>query len=723
MKDKSRVMGLVMAAVGAVSVSPSALASSDMGSCPWGAGGCVIATPPILSTGNDTRDNLLRLLGEKRRFTLPVQSASVDVAHSRDYYFAPHITEWYTWQGSDAAQTVTVPALLISIPAQKLGVQTAAIDDFAKRAGGEERFVSNSLSSVEQYYSALLADDALTAEQRTALANARLEVNGSAEAQTALEALSFPADSAAALFQRYLLAANQFYGGNYAAAGEIFTALSQSPQPWLAETAAYMLMRTELNRSSASASGLYGDFEVKNVDKAAAGAALSRAQSYLQTWPEGLYAESVRGMLRRISWYLEDWDRLAGSAEQALMQADTIGGLTSLVAETDDKLLSKDLTRNEAYFLSAPDAPLLTFIQTLRLMRSSECGEATPCVDEPYLAGIKPLFEKAGMLPMWHYLTLTRAEQQQDYAAVLAAIKPADALPENDILAFSRQAMYGRVLMEQKNWETARRHWSHLLTLSRDIEQQQYLQAMLAATQVYSGRPELIFAPDSQVTNLRYRARVLKTLASPERLRQQVKADTGREEKTIALHTLLMKALISGRYGDWLQDKALGRYISSPVVDPAFADVDLSVFDWTGEEAGPGYRCASLEKTVAALNERPDDSHALICLGEFFRTTSASVQTDVEGEGNLALDAAVGSAPSDGTPDRQAYYQRIIANPAAEPEDRSYALYRAVMCYAPSGYNDCGGESVAPAVRRAWFNTLKADYRGGVWAQQLKYYW
>ena len=65
----------------------------------------------------------------------------------------------------------------------------------------------------------------------------------------------------------------------------------------------------------------------------------------------------------------------------------------------------------------------------------------------------------------------------------------------------------------------------------------------------------------------------------------------------------------------------------------------------------------------------------------------------------------------------------ICRDPRAEPEDKSFALYRAVMCYSPSGYNDCGGKEVEPAQRKAWFNQLKTDYRGGPWAQRLKYYW
>lgn len=68
-------------------------------------------------------------------------------------------------------------------------------------------------------------------------------------------------------------------------------------------------------------------------------------------------------------------------------------------------------------------------------------------------------------------------------------------------------------------------------------------------------------------------------------------------------------------------------------------------------------------------------------------------------------------------------YMQVIASPKAPPEDKSYALYRAIYCYAPSGYNDCGSQNISKATRRAWFQQLKTEFKGSQWAMQLKYYW
>lgn len=61
--------------------------------------------------------------------------------------------------------------------------------------------------------------------------------------------------------------------------------------------------------------------------------------------------------------------------------------------------------------------------------------------------------------------------------------------------------------------------------------------------------------------------------------------------------------------------------------------------------------------------------------------------------------------------------------PDAPPEDKSYALYRAVMCYAPTGENDCDQQDIDKNTRKAWFLQLKNDYPGSEWASRLRFYW
>jgi len=683
----------------------------------WSDEHCLLKGDPVLTPGNDSRDNLLRLLSEAKSFTLPVQSIPADITRSRDVYFAYH-PEWDDLE-DPAPAAVDKPAEESPLNKQWAALQLEPVET-DQDGEQENRFVSNNAGSLSQFFAALLADDSLTAEQRHALAQARLGLYaGASDEQISASLATLPADSAALLYKTYLTGAARFYAGDYEGADRAFAPLIDSDRPWLAETAHYMLMRTALNKSSQNSMGEYGDFTIDRIDRPAAEQAQKAAQAYLQRWPEGRYADSTRGMLRRINWYLQAWPQLAGLYEQQFQQAADAGALRGLVIEYDNVYGMQFNGRavREAF----PDAPLISYIELLRALRLN--SDEKPTLTQDDLNSSKPAFEQRGKLALWRNLQLNLWQATDNNAAILQAVKPAEQLPPHDILAFSEQVLYGEALMAQKQWPAARDFWLKLLKLSQDAEQQQYVQAKLAATLVFSGDTEAIFAADSAITNLRFRSRVLKTVASPERLRQQASQGPNNEERTIALHTLLVRDLTENRFSDWLKDRKLASAITHPVLGKAFDDVNLSAFDWNGDAAENGYVCRSLNETVHVLSQNANDAHALNCLGEFFRTSNTHVDLWKDSGGNDVLEMAIHRKAPYGQFDRQAYYQQVIASPKAEPEDKSYALYRAIMCYAPSGMNECGGADVDKAQRKSWFSQLKTQYPGSPWAQKLKYYW
>ncbi|QIM41823.1 hypothetical protein [Leclercia adecarboxylata] len=694
-----------------------AFASFDMEDCKWSDEHCLLKGDPVLTPGNDSRDNLLRLLSEAKSFTLPVQSIPADITRSRDVYFAYH-PEWGDLE-DPAPAAVDKPAEESPLNKQWAALQLEPVETH-QDGEQENRFVSNNAGSLSQFFAALLADDSLTAEQRHALAQARLGLYaGASDEQISASLATLPADSTALLYKTYLTGAARFYAGDYEGADRAFAPLIDSDRPWLAETAHYMLMRTALNKSSQNSMGEYGDFTIDRIDRPAAEQAQKAAQAYLQRWPEGRYADSTRGMLRRINWYLQAWPQLAGLYEQQFQQAADAGALRGLVIEYDNVYGMQFNGRavREAF----PDAPLISYIELLRALRLN--SDEKPTLTQDDLNSSKPAFEQRGKLALWRNLQLNLWQATDNNAAILQAVKPAEQLPPHDILAFSEQVLYGEALMAQKQWSAARDFWLKLLKLSQDAEQQQYVQAKLAATLVFSGDTEAIFAADSAITNLRFRSRVLKTVASPERLRQQASQGPNNEERTIALHTLLVRDLTENRFSDWLKDKKLASAITHPVLGKAFDDVNLSAFDWNGDAAETGYVCRSLNETVHVLSQNANDAHALNCLGEFFRTSNTHIDLWKDSAGNDVLEMAIHRKTPYGQFDRQAYYQQVIAAPKAEPEDKSYALYRAIMCYAPSGMNECGGADVDKAQRKSWFSQLKTQYPGSPWAQKLKYYW
>ncbi|HHS9879407.1 hypothetical protein [Klebsiella aerogenes] len=706
-------------------VAPQAFASSDIEDCSWSDALCLLKGDPVLTPGNDSRDNLLRLLSEEKSFALPVQNIPADVSRSREVYFAYH-PEWDSAPPPAAPPAQSEDETFIRQMAA-LNIDPAQVmpGDSAERLGTsdyelENRFVSNTLAAVSQFNAALLAAPSVTPQQRHDLALARLKLFYGADITAVLDILnSFPADTDADLFAYYLSGIAHFYGGNYPAATQDFTLLLKSKQPWLTETAQYMLMRTALNKSSQNSVGQYGDFDIARINREDAALAQKEAQTYLQRWPTGLYADSARNMLRRINWYLQAWPQLAGLYEQAFQQASDAGELRRLVSEYDNVFGMPFYA--PPIQTAFPDAPQVSYVELLRALRLD--ANSKPALTQAQLDASKAAFEKSGKLPLWRNLQLQLWNATGNDAAILQAVTPAKTLPAHDILAFSEQVLYGEALMAQKQWPAAVDFWRQLLQLSQDREQQQFIQAKLSATLVYSGDAAAIFAADSPVTNLRFRSRVLKTQASPELLRQQAVSGPNNEERTIALHTLLVRDLTENRFGDWLKDKTLASAITQPVISEAFNDVNLSSFDWNGKATEAGYACRSLDETVTALSKHADDAHALNCLGEFFRTTQTHVDLWKDGAGNDVLEDAINRQQPVGQYDRQSYYQQIITSPKAEPEDKSYALYRAILCYAPSGSNECGGEEVDKLQRKGWFTQLKTQYPGSPWAQKLKYYW
>ena len=114
---------------------------------------------------------LLRLLSEAKSFTLPVQSVPADITRSRDVYFAYH-PEWDDLE-DPAPAAVDKPTEESLLNKQLAALQLEPVETH-QDGEQENRFVSNNAGSLSQFFAALLADDSLTAEQRHALAQARL---------------------------------------------------------------------------------------------------------------------------------------------------------------------------------------------------------------------------------------------------------------------------------------------------------------------------------------------------------------------------------------------------------------------------------------------------------------------------------------------------------------------------------------------------------------------
>ncbi|MEO5586430.1 MAG: hypothetical protein ABIQ81_01920 [Novosphingobium sp.] len=526
----------------------------------------------------------------------------------------------------------------------------------------------------------------------------------------------------------YLRAANAFYVGEWEGARRGFSQLKASRDPWLAETAAYMLPRTELNAAQAAAfEDDYGYFAgPAKVDKPALARAQAGFADYLKRYAAGRYADSAQGLVRRALWLGGDVAGLSREYERLLAATPAAkAGALELVQEIDNKLLTTTAAQG------AVDGPLLLATIDLMMMRPSESepgdtanAERPAVITLAQIAAQEPRF--AGRADLFGFVQANHAFYvAKDPRRVL------QLLPDNARAAtftpvqFSRQVLRGQALAALKDRNEAG-FWREMLNGATGPYQRPVIELGLALNWERAGKLADVFAVGSPIGDRSIREILLINVAGADLLRAQAKrADRPQHERDVAVFTLLQKQLQYGDYAGFLADVALAR-AAAPAEGGMWSlqaqrTIPVGVFR-TGA-ASDGYPCAPLAKSVAALARNPRDPKALLCLGDFYRIKgfddygrySTAPKPDELGGSATAFRGRM-------TP-RAGLYDAVIADPAAGPNEKAYALYRAVNCYAPNGNNSCGGTDVPTGQRQAWFQRLKRDYPASEWAKTLRYYW
>ncbi|MDR2856672.1 MAG: hypothetical protein LBV50_02355 [Novosphingobium sp.] len=304
---------------------------------------------------------------------------------------------------------------------------------------------------------------------------------------------------------------------------------------------------------------------------------------------------------------------------------------------------------------------------------------------------------------------------------VLRLIPEDSRRPAYTPLAFSRQVLRGMALAATGDRSEAG-FWRDLLGGAKGLYQRPLVELALAMHYERAGKLAEVFAPDSPIGEVAIREILLENIAGPDLLRTAARNDRRpQHERDVALFTLLHKQLGTGDYAGFLRDSALIRADAAKDGSPnglREQGVPLGLFragTWSD-----GYACPALAATVAVLARDPRDAKARLCLGDFYRLNG--FDGDPERPKRDELGGTPTLFPGTATP-RGAIYADIIADAKAPAADRAYALYRAVNCYAPSGFSTCGGAEAAQSQRRTWFQQLKRDYPSSPWAQKLRYYW
>lgn len=704
--------GMLMA--GLLASSGAALACADVGCDPtWSlfGGSQACHNRVVIGPGNDSRVNLLALLRDSAGLGLTGAVTGGGDYPKPEYDEGGFGHTFLDW-GMVTRQWVPAFDPQAEPPADVIDGPCAAFR-----------------AATPQYTDALAADRALPQAERAALAAARTQLVARCadpKLPAVLPAVAVSSTPGKA-FLGYLAASDAFYATRYSEAASGYAALVGAPDPWVAETARYMVARAELGAALVHSMDEYGFFGgLRAVDKAAALRGKAALADYLRSYPKGRYADSAKGLERRALWLSGDFPALGQRYESVLAQAPKEGeALVDLINEADGKYLSTADNPNPRggglLLLAAAD------LMAMRVANPDDRydqGGAEKPLDAATLASQQAAFLRAPEL--FAFLQANHAFYiAKDYARVLQLIPDDAKRASYTPLAFSRQVLRGQALAAKGDPNEAG-FWLELLGGAKALWQRPTVELGLAMNWERHGKLAEVFAPGSPITDRMVREILLTHSAGPALLRR-VALDTAKvqTERDAALFTLLYKQLSRGDYAGFRTNQPLVRGDAPTDGLWGFAPgspAPLGLFA-KGRTAQAGFACPALQGTVAALAANPQDVHARLCLGEFWRLNGFDGFTALDTAPSKGLlGGAANDFPGKPTP-RGVIYAAVIADPRAAPDDRAYALYRAVNCYGPSGYNGCGGEDVPIAQRKGWYDRLKREFPRSVWAQKQKYYW
>ncbi len=535
-------------------------------------------------------------------------------------------------------------------------------------------------------------------------------------------------------FASYLKGAQLFYAGDFQSAAARFRSLSGASDPWLRDTALYMVARTLLNRAVDKSIEEYGSLAERDKrDLAGIAAAGTALQAYIDANPQGRYANSAGGLMRRVHWLAGDDAALASDYDRLLAAPTRFAQASSAVALVDEIENKLPLPVKQPQIIRDP---ILLAVADLQRMRSPQDKKDKPSITQAEIERQAPIF--ANDTALYDYVRAAEAYFVRHQPAEVVKLIP-DAARQSrfNYLQFSRQMLRGMALQELKD-PNARGFWLSLFPGAVQPYQREAVELALAIDEEKAGRLDLIFAANSPVRHPIIRELLLEHTAGPDILRQQAgAANASRTEREIALYMLLSKELRRGLYRDFLTDLRLlppnaptDTYFTGAASYDAWNNATqerppLGVFGPKGKLGDFG--CPALSATASALAQDRQAIRPRLCLAEFFRDNGFDDFDSGHGfDAPVAGNGLASTRPlfPAGTPySRLEVYKAIINDRTASADDKALALNRALRCYGPAGVNSCGGTEVAKAQRRAWFERLKTDYPQSRWARDLKVFW
>ncbi len=619
----------------------------------------------MLLPGNDTRDNLIFLIADRRKQQLPSFAANENSAEEAAF-------------GTYGEGTICVS------------------DENGRTA-----------------FAKAVAEDAAVPEvEKQLLLNARktLSCTDEAASPNIVEATAAVQSANGRELVSYLHAIAGFYKIDHTEA-KSFAALSNAKQPWVRETARYMQARVALLLAQSTAFDEYGTLEMNKVDLAQIAAAMDALKAYVAAYPAGAYAKSATGLLRRAYWLANDGAGQAAAYSSLLLNHE-------VNAETYNDVNEVDLKLADASYLDQAADPILVAVELLRQMRAQidDQGKLLPAMKAEVLEAQRMRF--TGHEELFDYLLALHASLiDKDATAVLRLLLERQPDANMSYLELSRQLLRASALSAIGD-NSAREKIVALFPYGKQRYHHATLELELAKHDERQKNISAVFENNSLIQDPDIRLRVLDQIAGPILLKQQATdIEASRRERNTALYRLLVRDITQGRFKAFPDDMAL----LPPIEDGAInADSGDAFAMFRVQTTDADYACPAISNVASLLAKNPRDVTARLCLGEFHKNNSYELQLTPVGKNELG---GTGTLFAGKVLARQDIYRDIMKDGRASRNDRAYALFRAIRCYQSVGNNDCGGDAVDKSVRKKWFQELKSRYGDTDWAKQQEVYW
>lgn len=525
-------------------------------------------------------------------------------------------------------------------------------------------------------------------------------------------------------YASYLNANIAFYNTNFSTATKIYTVISQVEDPWIKETAQYMLIRSSLNTAYITGRSEYGDIDFKKINQNLLNEFFNHITAYFKLYPNGQYIASARGFLRRGLWLANKPELLVNEyVWQINNPKSPVYNLEmgNIAYEIDQKvLLNPALTANKL------SDPFFLALYDLMNMRASDRDGYQP-ITWSQLNAQKDHFKKNPEL--FQYLLANHLYFiQKKPNEALKLLNQVDPSHFNNYLQLSSVYLKGNLLEATNQLPAAEQFWKTALSQAKTATQSSLFENQLIYILSLQNKQNEVLNLFPKIKQANLQKAWISQIADANSLDKIINGQTfNSAQKNAALYVLLNQSLTYQDYSlfnkaqNWLPKDA-NLYKADQSNAEKYKDAaPLSKFIWNGTQITTQIKCPNLATITANLQQQPKDLNAQLCLGEYARNVGIysidPFDSYTEASFSIKKTAFHGTTFARGNT-----YKNIIKS-MPNGELKAYALYRAIQCYAPSGANDCQDEDVAKSVRKQWFDQIRRDYPNTSWAKSLKYYW